>query len=213
MLKNNKEELTQIMKAVNDEYPELDAPLGGIKAKDLDYFYFEVPADKQTEHEKVAISKKEQLNNSDMFKEHNLESSSFYDFVLDNPFDINRENLYSNALQGLVYINRETLQTNRSGENMDYSFIVAKTKRNETAGVISIAKYKDSNKVYKISDISIKNNFRNKGIASHLYQKLAEFCISNNLILTNKIYSKEGELYLPKMKQRVKEKKPKIHAS
>lgn len=208
VIKDNKKALSEIMNSVNDRYPDLDLSLGGSKAEDLDYFYFEVPADKQTEHEKIAIPKSEQLHHSDMFKEHDLNISSFFDFVLENPFEINRENLFSNALQGLVYINKETLQTNRSGENMDYSFIVAKTKRNETAGVISLAKYKDSNKVYKISDISIKNNFRNKGVASHLYKKIAEFCIFNELVLTNKIYSKEGEQYLPKMKQKIKDNNP-----
>lgn len=209
IVKDNHQHLAKIMTAVNNKYSELDMDIDRKEIEALDFYYFEVPANIQEPYsDKISVPKEKQLHNSDMFKSLDLNQSTFVDFVLENPFEINKKDLRSNAYQGMVYINKDTLSNPRHEQEHDYSYIVAKTKRNETAGVICITKRKESNKVYKIGEISIKNNFRNKGLATVFYKKIAEFCIENGIVLTNRIYSKDGEKYLPNMKQKIKEANP-----
>lgn len=204
----HKKSLSKIINKVNDYYPELNESISKEDVKNLDFYAFEAKAAEQTEFVRTATLNP--VHDLSMFKKHDLNKTSFYDFVFENPFDINSQNSNSNAYQGMVYVSKEIYSKKiySTKETTDYVYIVAKTKHNETAGVICLSKKDDVKNVYKINEISIKNNFRNKGLATEIYSKVADFCIKNDLILSNNTYSHEGDKYLPKMVQKLREEKP-----
>ena len=103
----------------------------------------------------------------------------------------------------MIYVKENEL---KASSDYDQCFIVAKNKEKETVGLLKINKLKSQNKCYNISEISIKHNYRNIGLAKMFYEKLAELSIKNELIIFNRRYSKEGKKYLPKMKQSVCDK-------
>lgn len=128
-----------------------------------------------------------------------------------NDFFINFNNDLTDSIPskffGLDYLNRDSF---RSASN-SVSYIIAKNEE-ETVGFISIYSIAQNNKsiMKSIGSICVKENFRGNGLAYKLYDSIANILEEQGNILTNSMYSSQGKLKLPRLKQRISENHPEL---
>lgn len=153
---------------------------------------------------------------------HGIQKSEIYDLNLNNihdyhemqkilkPFIINYENeltgLFKGAFYGLDYIDSAV-----KGNTSDRYYIVAQY-HNETVGMISFRSDKEENEnistIKHMEYVCVKDTFRGTGLTHTLYQKLASLFTDNNKILFNSMYSKQGAVKLPKLKDKIRKNNP-----
>lgn len=207
LFNNNKQQIDFIIKELDNLHPELNKKDKNI---DLDFYIIETKGysgNSYSSHFLQAENKEKKLiKNLNGFKDFYKEDKSFIDFIYENPFnfsDYNRSK--TNLIEGLEYLTDDLLKPFNYSSQV---FLIAKTKKGETVGMLSLDKKGEHKYLHKITGVSVKNSFRNQGVAEILYNKLAEVSINNNLIIHNNNYSPTGAKYLPKMKLRVLENNP-----
>lgn len=202
----NKVGLSKVLNKVYKEFPELNSPVTQKNIDELDYYLVEIPVESIPRYKTPMEYKPNETKlKTDGFKTPDT-SGKFVDFLMQSPYQLSESSTnQSNALEGLVYINDDSLYTN---EYDHHFFIVAKTKKGETAGMLTLHQNKEYDHFCKIGEVSIKHNYRQKGLAKKLYNKMAKLAINNDLIITNRMYSEMGRLYLPKMKREVQKENP-----
>lgn len=207
LFNNNKQQIDLIIKEVDKLHPELNKKNKNI---DLDFYIIETNRDSGNSYSSNFLQAENKENilikNLNGFKDFYKEERSFIDFIYENPFsfsDYNRSK--TNLMEGLEYLTDDLLKPFNYSSQV---FLVAKTKKGETVGALSLDKKGAHKYLHKITGISIKSSFRNQGVAEMFYNKLAEVSINNNLVIHNNNYSPTGAKYLPKMKLRVLENNP-----
>lgn len=173
----------------------------------VEYFYFELTPGEYSYGEvelnldiNVNVLKKHGLKNPD-FKNNKYEEVEKFFFNKENDLS----NYFKENYYGLDYLNDESLRCTHNNR----SYIVAKYN-NETIGVFSFSspQYDKSSCIKRINNICIKNNFRGFGIAEKFYDLTAKIIIDSDKILYNSMYSEQGRVKLPNLKERVKNKNP-----
>lgn len=206
LLQENKYKITPLMNLIEKKYNFFNHKITRNNLNDINFYFVKTntfPSFNNFE-EKKHFDPTECSNDykTDGFLD--IKENDFKEFVLRSPAELswlNRD--LSSSIEGLIYVKENEL---KASSDYDQCFIVAKNKEKETVGLLKINKLKSQNKCYNISEISIKHNYRNIGLAKMFYEKLAELSIKNELIIFNRRYSKEGKKYLPKMKQSVCDK-------
>lgn len=206
LIKEKKSLIQPIMAQINKEFPEIKHEPNREDIQDLEFYFVEIPAEDRSTYKTAMtyIPEKETLKNSFLKKpDYNI---PFIDFLMHSPYQLNEEAMFrSAAIEGLVYLTESSLHKN---EYDKHGFIISKTKQGETVGVLSFHQPKDSQHFSKIGEISVKQNYRNKGLSKKLYENMAKVIIENDIILTNSRYSELGRSYLPSMKKKLQEEMP-----
>jgi hypothetical protein len=206
LLQQNKEKITPLMNVIENKYDFFNNTITRDNLNDIDFYFVKTdtfPSFNSFE-DKKHFDPTECKNDYNTNGFLNIKENDFKEFVLNSPAELswlNRD--LSNSIEGLIYIKENEL---KASSDYDQCFIVAKNQQKETVGLLKINKLKSQKKCYNISEISIKHNYRNIGLAKMFYEKLAELSINNDLIIFNRRYSKEGKKYLPKMKQNICDK-------
>lgn len=105
---------------------------------------------------------------------------------------------------GLYYLESSFVSTKQQK-----SYIIAKVE-NDIVGYISFSsdELRKDSQVKSIDYVVVKRNFRGKGLALELYDKVAKIAIENNFILTNSSYTLSGKKTLPYLKEKVIQNHP-----
>lgn len=203
LLKENHNKLKELMSAINKEYPFLSNEVTRKDIKDLKFYFLEVPSFQHYNsiEEKRKINIKNLNSNLSSGTSINLknEDINFNDFLFYSPFENNGfEKNISSAIDGLVYLKENEA---KQSSVYDHCFFIAKNSKDETVAVLRLSKHKSLNKCYNINDVSVKYNYRKKGLSKILYSKVVDMAVANNILLFNRHYSENGKSFLPRMKQ------------
>lgn len=171
-----KHEIKKILKEVNTNFPEL------------------------------FIYKNEIINNSYIehikLEQNNVENdySHIKSELIATPYNI--ENSIPLHIKGLNFLNSAFALHN--GKKNSH-FIFLKSKDGELLGGISYSN-KEGSMINEIGFSFTNRSYRGCGVASKLYDKLAQECITDKKVLFNLFYTEDGELAIPKIKNKLKEK-------
>lgn len=207
LLSINEKYISAIIKEIDTIHPELNFnPVN----KELEFYLIESPV-QSTSYNTPELyyinNERETIKNKNSLNSKNSELN-FKNFIYENTFSFSQYNQSNvNKIEGLEYITDDLLKRNMYSDNL---FLIAKTNKNETVGVISLSKDNEFEKSLKIVGICVKNSYRNQHVAKDLYRKLAEISIDNNLIIYSGSYTQKGRSRLPKIKMEVMMEYPKF---
>lgn len=207
LLKEHQHALSYVLKAIYEKYPIILSNVEKDDLSELKYYLFEVHASDKDDNDFMNFKNKPLKLLTNGF-EKTPQNKTLRELLYESPFMMNKDHQNTfNSLEGLIYVNDFNF---KNTSNFHHFFIVAKNKYNETIGVLTIQQPSNMKHFCKIGEISIKHNYRNLGVAKKLYSKMAELGINNKLIISNRVYSSMGRLYLPKMKQKIIEEYPEL---
>lgn len=209
--------INNIINKIKEERPFI---FKEILLEDITFSYFETKACKDEIYSKRFNLENDLAINPKILSKHNIKLSDIYNIPenFEDPYSykndvfnyiLNKSNDLSNGINnnfyGLTFLERNILESNEHNN----SYILA-THNNENIGFFSFRSSKyDAKSIFKgIEYVCIKDNFRSIGLVEILYDKAINILNDNGNILTNSCYTPQGEVKLPKLKDRMRNKYP-----
>lgn len=194
-----------------------------VNIQDVSFHYYEISNNNEDagwNEGKKFFLKQDLEFDEHILNKHGIDKSEIYKIDFNNtidyqemknlirPYIINYDNELNNSFKGAFY-GLDYIDSAIKGNICERSYIIAKY-HNETVGMISFRSEENINQsvVKNIEYVCVKDSFRGTGLASVLYQKLANIFIDNNKILINSMYSKQGSIKLPRLKEEIRNKNP-----